>query len=157
MKDFGARADGETEEAAAIQRAVDAAPKNCTVYVPDGVYMVDAATAEGDWWQGVALNSELTFLKSNGATLWTVPNSSHISAVLVVDSASDVIIAGGKLEGDRYTHLGTEGELGMGIAVVSPTNVSIRRTTATNLWGAGFHTGTGSPSSDHTRTRFRTK
>ena len=139
VKDFGARGDGETDDTAAIQKAVDASPKNGTVYVPDGVYMVDAATAEGDWWQGVALKSDLTFLMSSGATLRTIPNGSHISAVLVVDSASNVTIAGGKLEGDRYAHLGTDGELGMGIAVLSSSSVSIRRTTTTNFWGDGIY------------------
>jgi parallel beta-helix repeat protein len=139
VRDFGARGDGTTDDTAAIQRAVDAAPAHGTVYVPDGVYMIDAAEPSGDWWRGVALKSDLTFLMADGATLRTIPNASDISAVLVVDSASNVVIAGGTLEGDRDSHRGTEGETGMGVAVVSSTSVSILRTTARNFWGDGFY------------------
>ncbi|MGL5515007.1 MAG: glycosyl hydrolase family 28-related protein, partial [Sporomusa sp.] len=68
VKSFGAKGDGQTNDTAAIQTAVDAAAAgNSKVLVPDGVYMVDAL-------QGVRLKSGVVFQMESGAILQAIPN-----------------------------------------------------------------------------------
>jgi hypothetical protein len=40
VKDLGARGDGVTDDTAAIQAAINAAPKGATIYFPVGIYTV---------------------------------------------------------------------------------------------------------------------
>lgn len=139
VKTFGARGDGVTDDTAAIQRAVDAAPAGGTVHVPDGVYRVstDFHPYAGNF--GLALKSDLTLLLSPHATLEAVANGRPGSRLLAIWGARNVTVAGGTLRGDRYRHLGSTGEWGMGIDIESSSRVSIRGVTVEQFWGDGLY------------------
>src|SRR6266576_3456560 len=44
VKDFGARGDGSTNDATAIQKAINAAGRGRTVFLPSGIYAVTSVT-----------------------------------------------------------------------------------------------------------------
>lgn len=135
VKDKGAKGDGRTNDSAPLQRAIDAvAGKGGTVFVPDGVYMVDAVN------ESVKLKNRVTLKLSPGATLKVIPNALKHYALLLVSKASDVTILGGTLDGDRNEHTGVGGEWGMGVRIVDGSaRVTISGTTSRNMWGDGFY------------------
>ena len=144
----GATGNGSTDDTAAIQAAINqVAGKGGTVLVPSGTYMINAITS-------LQLQSNMTFLMQ-GATLKAIPNSSGSYQILNIDSVSNVNVIGGTLQGERNNHLGTTGEWGMGIKIMSASNVVISSVISTNAWGDGFYIGSanngplaGKPSSN---------
>jgi polygalacturonase len=134
VRDKGAKGDGRTDDAAAIQRAIDeVGSKGGTVFVPDGTYMVDGIGPKR-----LTLKSRMTLKLSPGATLKTIPNGETHSAILTISGVSDVTVTGGTLVGDRDQHQGTTGEWGHGIRIergaqrITVSDVSIK-----DMWGDG--------------------
>lgn len=136
VRDKGARGDGQTDDTAALQRAIDAvSTKGGTVVVPDGIYMLDAVSAKR-----VKLKSGVALKLSPGATLKVIPNAEKHYQLLTVEKVSQVTITGGTLEGDRAAHTGVGGEWGMGLAIVyGASHVTVSGTTVKNMWGDGFY------------------
>ena len=134
VRDKGAKGDGRTDDAAAIQRAIDeVGGKGGTVFVPDGTYMVDGIGPNR-----ITLKNRMTFKLSPGATLRTIPNGETHSAVLTIAGVSNVTVTGGTLEGDRDRHQGTTGEWGHGIRVeLGAQQISISEITIKDMWGDG--------------------
>ena len=133
VKEKGAQGDGATNDSIAIQAAIDKiAGTGGTVFVPDGVYMVDSTN-------GIRLGSDMTLRLSNGAVIKAIPNINPGYNVLVIDRVSNVMIVGGVLAGERNEHKGLEGEWGMGVYVRDATNLVIEGVTARDAWGDGFY------------------
>jgi parallel beta-helix repeat protein len=85
---FGARGDGATDDTAAIARARDAAGSGGTVVFPAGTYVISGVSlniAGQRWW----LDPAATLRMAAGA-----------STTLVRISASDVVLTGGRLDGN---------------------------------------------------------
>lgn len=132
---FGAAGDG-SDSTAAIQSALDAVPAaGGTVYVADGLYTIDALVK-------LKPASHTTLLLSPGAVLKAKPNDQERSEVIQIMNKQHVTIRGGTIVGERYEHLGTTGEWGMGIAIRSSTNVTIGDTIVRDCWGDGIYIGT---------------
>src|SRR5262245_20833827 len=136
VKDKGARGDGQTDDTAAIQAAIDElAGTGGTVLVPNGTYMIDAVGKKG-----LHLGNDMTFKLSVRATLKAMPNSSKKYSVLRISGVSNVTVVGGTLEGERKQHMDEGGEWGMGIRVDrGAKNVTISGVTARSMWGDGFY------------------
>jgi len=133
----GAKGDGQTDDTAAIQAAIDEiAGTGGTVFVPDGTYMVAAAAGK----KRLALKSEMTLKLAEGATLKAIPNDAEKYSVLWISGVSNVTVTGGTLEGDREEHKGKSGAWGMGIHINrGASHVTISGTTAKKMWGDGFY------------------
>ena len=100
VKTKGAKGDGETDDTAAIQAAIEAAAgAGGTVLVPDGTFMVDAAGETP-----LSLKSDMVLKLSARATLKALPNAAKKYAVLAISGVSNVTVVGGTLQGDRDEH-----------------------------------------------------
>jgi parallel beta-helix repeat protein len=139
VKNTGAKGDGVTNDTAAIQTAINqVAGTGGTVYVPDGIYMIDSVTM-------LFLKSNMTFNMSTGATLRAIPNNAVNFNIIRINFISNVNVIGGTLQGERYQHLVTTGEFGMGLAIYGSSNVVVEGVTSRDNWGDGFYLGTSNP------------
>ncbi|MFK7696027.1 right-handed parallel beta-helix repeat-containing protein [Paenibacillus sp. HJGM_3] len=133
---FGAKGDGAADDTTAIQHALDAVPAaGGSVYIEDGTYRVDAV-------RELRPASNTTVLMSPGAVLTAIPNDKERFAVINIINKENVTIQGGTIIGERYGHLGTTGEWGMGISIRSSRNVTVRDTIVRDCWGDGIYIGT---------------
>lgn len=134
VRDRGAKGDGKTNDTAAIQRAIDeVAGTGGTVFIPKGVYMVQAVG------KSLKLGSKMTLRLADKATLKVIPNGEKRYYTLRIHEASDVTVMGGTLLGDRKEHTGKKGEWGMGIHIVRSSRITIAGVTSTRMWGDGFY------------------
>ena len=135
VRDRGAVGDGVQDDTDALQAAVnEVGGSGGTVHVPEGIYRIDAL-------RSVRLRSDMTLRLDNGAVLRAAPNDQGHSAVLLLQSVADVNIVGGVIEGERAGHLGSEGEWGMGLSILSSQRVAVDGVTARECWGDGFYIG----------------
>jgi polygalacturonase len=143
VRNWGAQGDGSSDDTAAFQAAIDALPTaGGTVYVPDGDYVIDPTV-------NVRLRSNMHLQLAPGAILRAKRNSAERAYVLMVYKVSNVEISGGRIVGERDTHLGTTGEWGHGVMVRGSTRVTVRDIHISRCWGDGISVGaamvTGSP------------
>ena len=135
VKDKGARGDGQHDDTAAIQAAINALPDSGgTVYVPAGRYMIDA-------YKSLRLHSHTRLKLDPSAELRVIPTGHSHYTVLTVRNASNVEIVGGSLVGDRSKHLRDAGEWGFGINIVGSKNVYVHDMKISEMWGDGMWIG----------------
>jgi hypothetical protein len=134
-RSYGAIGDGVHDDTAAIQAAINALPADGgTVYVPDGIYMINAV-------RNLRLRSQMHLQLAPGAKLVAIPNSADRAYVLNVYKISDVEISGGQIVGERDQHMGTTGEWGHAIMVRGSSRVTVRDIRLSNCWGDGLSIG----------------
>ena len=115
VDDFGARGDGVTDDTAAIQAALDAAPAGeDVVFTPGRTYRIGNARA------GIAPKSGAR-LVLHGATLTMANEAGQRCRLITLTGRSRVTVSGGTLLGSR---LGAP-EWGIGIHVSDSSNVLI--------------------------------
>lgn len=134
VKDFGAKGDGITDDTAAIQKTVDYvfSRGGGTVSIPGGVYLIDSDIS-------VVLRSNIKLNLADNAILEAKPTSSGNNALVKINNVSNVTLAGGNIIGDRYSHLGTNGEWGMGIKILGSNSISITDVSISECWGDAIY------------------
>jgi hypothetical protein len=136
VRDKGAKGDGRSDDTKAIQQAIDEiAGTGGTVLVPDGTYLVDAASKKR-----LKLKSDMTLKLADGATLKAIPTHEKKYSILTIAEAENVTVTGGTLRGERNEHKGKGGEWGMGIHIGRGAhNITISGLIARDMWGDGFY------------------
>ena len=135
VKDKGAKGDGQTDDTAAIQAAIDAiGGTKGTVLVPKGVYMIDAVDNR------LHLKDDMTLKLADGAVLKAIPNDSKKYSVLTISGVSNIWVIGGTLEGERDQHKGKSGEWGQGLRInKGAKHITVSNLVSKKMWGDGFY------------------
>lgn len=125
----------EVDDTEAFNRAFNRLSDDCnTVFVPEGIYRIDADIA-------IQPKSNTNLIMSPNAVLIAEDNSGTHYNVIYVRDVSNVSISGGNIVGERYTHDGTSGEWGMGIGIYDSTNISVSDVDISDCWGDGIYVG----------------
>ena len=135
VKDKGALGDGQTDDTAAIQAAIDAiGGTKGTVLVPKGVYMIDAVDNR------LHLKDDMTLELADGAVLKAIPNDSKKYSLLTISGVANVWVTGGTLEGERDQHKGKSGEWGYGLHInKGAKHITVSNLVSRKMWGDGFY------------------
>ena len=143
-EDFGAAGNGRTDDTAAIQRCIDAAPEGATIRLRQGaVYRVDTnARPSLHEYGGVRLKSR-QILNLNGGELKALPTRAGEGAVVQSYGVHGWRIIGpGRITGESDIHIGRGGEWGMGVLVWNASGWTIGPDVEiSNCWGDGIYVG----------------
>lgn len=115
--------------------ALSDATINNTIYLNKLVYNFDCVERR-----------KFIVLKSNThvickSTINVSANSRTNYEVIHISGVINVIFEGGHLIGDVETHTGTTGEWGMGVNILSSSNIIIKDIICDDMWGDGFYIG----------------
>lgn len=77
-------------------------------------------------------------------TIELMPNAFESYNVILANGDNITLKGGGMVKGDKLSHIGTEGEWGMGINVKAAENVLIKDLSITDCWGDCIYIGGGS-------------
>ncbi len=133
VKDKGAKGNGVADDTFAIQATIDqVSGSGGTVFVPSGIYMIDAV-------RGIQIKGAMTLRMSKDAVLKARPNDKGNYSIINIANASNVNVINGTLIGERDEHFGNKGEWGMGITLRGATNIVIEGVVVKKGWGDGFY------------------
>ena len=90
---------------------------------------------------GLKIPSERTLTFLEGSELRMKPSSKPEYSMLSIRSVTNVMLVNPVLIGDRYKHLGTKGEWGMGISIYGGSNITVLNPKAREMWGDGIYIG----------------
>ncbi|EMT2447116.1 right-handed parallel beta-helix repeat-containing protein [Acinetobacter baumannii] len=116
--------------------------QNKTVTIPAGNYLVSAT-------KSIQLKDNSTLKLSPNTVLNVIPTSSGSYRVFKIRNVKNVNISGGKIIGDKYTHLGKTGEWGMGVEIRDSQNISISNMSIDKMWGDAIYIGTDGKNSTY--------
>lgn len=132
---YGVVGDGVHDDTAALQAAIDALPASGgTVLVPAGDFVIDPT-------RRLRLRSRMHLSLDAGTRLLAQPNAAERAYVIEANQVDNVEVSGGRIVGDRRTHLGTRGEWGHGIMLRGATAVTLRDLHISQCWGDGVSIG----------------
>ncbi|WP_161805627.1 right-handed parallel beta-helix repeat-containing protein [Frateuria defendens] len=135
VRDKGARGDGQHDDTAAIQAAINALPSSGgTVVIPSGIYMINAQSS-------ISLRSHVRLQLASTAQLNVIPNGSERYYLIKAWKVNNVEITGGRIVGDRAKHRGSTGEWGYGINILASSKVYVHDIEASEFWGDGLYVG----------------
>ncbi|HEY0668876.1 MAG TPA: right-handed parallel beta-helix repeat-containing protein [Sphingobacteriaceae bacterium] len=140
VKEAGAVGNGTTDDTWAFNAAIDqvAASGGGTVYVPQGTYLINPDIS-------IIMKSNVILNMVDSTRIIKVKPSSEIRYnVIRMHKISNAQIKGGKISGERYEHIGTTGEWGMGVSIYEGTNCKLINTIITDCWGDGIVVGSQS-------------
>lgn len=135
VRAHGAAGDGIHDDTSSFQAAVDALPEaGGTLIVPAGAYLIDPT-------RSVRLRSRMHLSLATGARLVAKPNAAPRAYVLLAEQVENVEISGGRIIGERDSHLAASGEWGHGIRIRGCSAVTVRDIHISRCWGDGISAG----------------
>lgn len=133
VRELGAKGDGISNDTKAIQAAINqVAETKGTVFIPEGIYAIDALAS-------LNLSSHMTLMMTAATILKALPNNEENFSVITIRNVNNVTIVGGVIQGERQHHQGVQGEWGHNIAIYNASNVFIEGVTVKDAWGDGLH------------------
>lgn len=91
--------------------------------------------------KGLRLKSHQILIFQENTKLELLPNDKTHFAVLIIDEIENVKVFNANIVGERFEHLGTSGQWGMGIRVIAAKNVKIYNPRVKEMWGDGIYIG----------------
>lgn len=139
----GAKGDGVTDDTKAIQAAHDSLPNGGTIIYPpsSGAYMVDGNYQPTRSQYGGIKPKSNQHIKLDGCEVKALPSRHGESSVFNLHDVSNVRISGGRITGEKSTHIGNGGEWGHGISLWSATNIVIDGCEISDCWGDSIYLG----------------
>jgi polygalacturonase len=139
VKSFGAVGDGVTNDTSALQACFNYAAGVATVYVPAGIYMVDAVTVQsGQTRGGLYVPSNSHIIMDVSTIIRAIPNNTDSYNVLLINNATNVIVENGTVQGDRATHIDSGVYGAYCVAIWGSNDVFIKNVTARDSYTDGF-------------------
>lgn len=100
---------------------------------------------------GLNIGSNKTLTFSNGSKIILKGTSKPGYYILMIKHVSNVTLNNVVIVGDRSTHTGKGGEWGMGIGIVSSSNIVLNAPKISDCWGDGIYLGEdGTPNTNIT-------
>jgi len=90
---------------------------------------------------GISIPSNRTITFQQNSVLIVLPNDQPKHQALLVSNARNVKIINPNLKGERYQHKNSKGEWGMGINILSSSNIIIIKPNIKDFWGDGIYIG----------------
>ncbi|WP_160137565.1 right-handed parallel beta-helix repeat-containing protein [Chryseobacterium sp. c4a] len=115
------------------------------IFIGDGEYKIagdDRETKVTDFLRdagGIEMLDNKRLIMSDNCYLIQRPTNKEQYNVIRVYNKKNVFITGGNILGDRYTHTGTEGEWGYGIAVSGGSDITLKNIKIKDCWGDGLN------------------
>lgn len=91
--------------------------------------------------RGLRIPSDRKILFLQGSKLILEPNNKGNYKIIYFNKASNISLYNPVIVGDRYQHIGSKGEWGMGISMYSSGNIKIYNADISNCWGDGIYIG----------------
>lgn len=113
-----------------IQKILD---KHSIVVLPDEEILINE--------NGLKLNSNQVIIFQERTLLKSIPTAKTHFAVLIIDEIENVKIYNPNILGERFEHLDTKGQWGMGIRIIASSNVNIINPMVKEMWGDGIYIG----------------
>lgn len=90
---------------------------------------------------GLKIGSNKTLIFLKGSELRLKPSGKTHYGILDLKGVQNVTIYNPVIKGDRYSHLGSSGEWGMGIRINGSNNINVFGARVTECWGDGIYIG----------------
>lgn len=113
-----------------IQKGMD---ENRNVLLPNFPILVNES--------GLILKSNSSIYFNKESKIIMVGNKLTNYDILKISHVENIKLFNPTISGDRFNHLDTKGEWGMGINILSSKNIAIYNPTITNCWGDGIYVG----------------
>ncbi|WP_291103357.1 MULTISPECIES: right-handed parallel beta-helix repeat-containing protein [unclassified Flavobacterium] len=130
--------DGSVDYTAYVQNSLDNHRK---VLFPDFPVLINA--------KGLTISSNSIIVFNKNSKIKLVPNDKGDYEMLRIHDVENVTLYNANVEGDRYKHIGTKWEWGMGISIRGSKNVKLFNSVAKYCWGDGIYLGITEKSSNN--------
>ncbi|UPZ37851.1 right-handed parallel beta-helix repeat-containing protein [Sphingobacterium sp. PCS056] len=126
----GKKTKGQVDYTTEIQKLID---QYDVLLFPDYPLLINE--------KGLKVRSNQVLIFPPNSKLIMKANNKPRYVLLLIQEVQNVKIYNVKMEGDRYQHLNSEGEWGMGIRVFGAKNVKIVNPIIEKMWGDGIYIG----------------
>jgi hypothetical protein len=113
-----------------LQKAMD---ENSQIVMPDFPIAIQ--------YSGLKIPSNRVVIFQKNSSLIVLPNDQTKYQALLISHVQNIKIVNPNLVGDRDMHMDQQGEWGMGINIISSSNISIVNPHIKNFWGDGIYIG----------------
>lgn len=130
--------DGSVDYTVFVQNSLN---KHRKVLFPNFPILINA--------KGLSISSNSIIVFGQHSKIKLVPNDQAQYEMLRIHDVENIRVFNANLEGDKYQHIGTKGEWGMGISIRGAKNVKMFNSTVKYCWGDGIYLGITEKSFDN--------